>query len=502
MVNASVIPRARSSCTSLALASALMPTSTSHRGRTWRAVAFTLACALEGAAHAQPAPEAPAPAPPPAPTAPAQSALGPKPGDARGLEDGPSIEGEDVALFLPRAILYIPSRIVGMVSLPLREGLRFVQRHHVVERVVDFFYNDARTAAIVPVLSASTFFGAQAGIRAFHDDLGGHGEQGAIKASLGLNGNQVYSMSFRANHTAGTRLFIESIASYEVQPKLRFYGLGNSDTPAGPGISDPRTATAETFYGVRRFRHISAIGATLGPAATEVRVAGRGRLKRYDFQDPGSLDQDQRSLEGTFDTAALPGYRDGSTVLETELYASIDTRNRNGATSRGFYAEVFAGGALPLADFEYFHVGAEATGYIDLFHDDRVLVLRGAYEGMEGASEEIPFIELPTLGGPNRLRGYPLGRFRDEHSLVMTLEYHYPIHQYLAGAFFADLGEVSKGFTDLFTDPHPHVGGGGELIIRSRNSVLFTIGVAGGGGVQVYATTDPLRAFADRDQEL
>lgn len=434
------------------------------------------------------------PAPAAAPTA--------RPGDARGLEDRPRIEPEDVGLFLPRAILYVPSRIVGMVSFPLREGLRFVERHHVIERVEDFLYNDERTAGIVPLLSASTFFGAQFGVSAFHDDLGGHGEQGSIKASVGTDGTQVYVLSFRANHAAGTRVFVESTTSYEQHPGLRFYGMGNTEETRDGVGQDPRATSRETYFGVRRFRQITAVGATLGPPKTEVRIAGRGRLKRHDFQAPVGLAEGEQVLSNVYDTSALPGYDHGSTVLETELFASLDTRNRNGATSRGFYGELFVGGALPLGEFEYLHMGLEGTGYVDLFHDDRVLVFRGAYEGMEGASEKIPFVELPSLGGPHRLRGYDVGRFRDEHSLVLTAEYHYPIHQYLAGAFFVDVGEVSKSFEGLFTDPHVHVGGGGELILRSQNNVLFTVGIAGGGGVQVYATTDPLRAFADRDGEL
>lgn len=469
-----------------------MPPSTHQQLRgVWSTLAFAATCATSHVALAQPV----TPPPPPASAA-------PKPEDARGLESAPGIEPEDVGLFVPRAIFYLPSRLIGMVSMPLREGLRFVERHHVIDRVVDFLYNDERTAAVVPILSASTFFGAQFGVRAFHDDLGGHGESGSIKASIGTDETMVYALKFRADHAAGSRLFIESTTSFESRPAQPFYGLGDGEASTGGLHLDPRAVSQEAFFAVNRFRQISAIGATLGPPETEIRVAGRGRYKRHDFDQPRGLAAGERSVSTVYDVDALPAYRQGSTILESELFASIDTRNVRGATSRGFYGELFAGGALPLGDFEYFHVGFETTGYIDLFHDDRVLILRSSYEGVEGASEEIPFIELPSLGGPQRLRGYDVGRFRDEHTLLFTMEYHYPIHQYLAGAAFFEMGEVSQSFGGLFTDPHPHLGGGGELILRSKDNILFTFGVAGGGGVQVYATTDPLRAFADRDEEL
>jgi outer membrane protein assembly factor BamA len=130
-----------------------------------------------------------------------------------------------------------------------------------------------------------------------------------------------------------------------------------------------------------------------------------------------------------------------------------------------------------------------------------VLVLRAVLEGVEGEDQDIPFSELPRLGGPHRLRGYPLDRFRDEKSAVGTLEYHYPIHQYVAGSLYLDVGRVEKSYGD-FLDSKWKAGGGGGFIVRSRDNQLFTFDIAYGEGVQFHFTTDPLRAFAKRDTEL
>jgi outer membrane translocation and assembly module TamA len=130
-----------------------------------------------------------------------------------------------------------------------------------------------------------------------------------------------------------------------------------------------------------------------------------------------------------------------------------------------------------------------------------VLVLRAVVEGVEGKTAEIPFSELPRLGGPRRLRGYALDRFRDEKAALGTLEYHYPIHQFVAGSLYVDAGHVASNYGDLVSSKWQW-GAGGGFIVRSRDRQLFTFNVAYGDGVHFHITTDPLRAFANRDTEL
>ncbi len=427
----------------------------------------------------------------------------PRPDQARGLAEAPGIEPEDVALFVPRAILFLPARAVGFVSAPVRQAMRAIEKHHVLERIEDFFYNDARTAAIVPVVTLSTFLGAQIGLRAFHDDLGGHGESGAVKVSLGADWEQLYLLSFRADRLGGTPLWVESKTVYEDHPSLRFYGLGgDADATFTGDHLDPRGASAESFYSQRRFRQLLTVGATLGRPGLVAQVGGRGRFKSSSFDRARGLAEGDRDLEDVYDASAVAGYDDGERVLETEAVAILDVRDPTRASGHAFHGEAFGGGALPFRDDYYGHFGAELTGYIDLYHTDRVLVLRAAFEAVEGDAAHIPFVELPSLGGPHRLRGYPLHRFRDEKAFVGTIEYQYPIHQNIAGTFFFDFGEVSPDYVQLVTSPRFAVGGGGGLIVKNKDKVTLSLEVAGGEGVQVLFTTDPLRAFADRDDEL
>lgn len=478
-------------------------------------LAATLVAARNASAQPAPAPppsaapaETPATPGPAETPAPAETAkklptkLVP-PDEARGLEEEPGVDPADVALFVPRAILFIPARVVQLVALPIREGLRFTERHHVIEHVVDFLYNDERTAAVVPVISLSTFFGAQIGIRAFHKDLGGHGETGSVKASWGTYREQYYDIAFSAPRVGGTPLWIESRTTLDDHPLLRFYGLGGDVDLADSGNNlDPRVANVESYYAELRFRQLMTVGVTLGEPGVEAKVGGRANFKHEHFARPRGASEDQVSLARTYDTRLVPGYDLGATTAEVEGVATLALYDEVTEQGNAFYGEVFGGGALPVGDFEFAHFGVTATGYIDLFHGDRLLVLRAAYEATEGKLEKIPFVELPSLGGPHRLRGYPLHRFRDKHAFVATVEYQYPIHENIKGSFFLDMGEVSEKLADLFTSPQFHFGGGGGLIVHQKRNNLLSLQVAGGGGVQVLFTTDPLRAFADRDDDL
>ncbi len=418
---------------------------------------------------------------------------------------GGGVEGEDVALFLPRAVFFIPARVIQLVSIPIRGSLSFVQKHHVLEEVEDFFFNDDRTAAIVPVVSLSTFYGAQAGARAFHRDMGGYGERGDVRATFGQYGELSTEVSFEATRAGGTGLWVETLAGFEQHPQLRFYGIGDGETRVnvGPRIDARGGESVESYFTERRVRNVTTLGVSFGePGDLEVRTGGRGRLKHYDFEAGRGLSANDRQVTAVYDTSTIPGFDDGATVLEAEAVVVLDSRDKKGATSRGVYAEAFGGGVPPFGDYRYGRFGAEVTGYIDLYRGDRVLMLRGVVEAVAGDAERIPFTELPSLGGPRLLRGYPLGRFRDEKAVVGTIEYHYPIHELLAGTLFVDAGQVRESFEHLVSDPKLHVGGGGGLQVRDEESVWLTLEVAGGEGVQVYVTTDPLRAFADRDDNL
>jgi outer membrane protein assembly factor BamA len=218
------------------------------------------------------------------------------------------------------------------------------------------------------------------------------------------------------------------------------------------------------------------------------------------------LSSGQRSIELVYDTSLIPGFDDGTEVLELTADLVLDYRDREGFTSSGFYLEAFAGGAPVHEKWRYAHYGLEIAGFIDLYRKTRVLELRVALEGVEGNLDEIPFSELPRLGGPNRLRGYELERFRDERIILGSLEYHYPVHKNVSGELFVDVGRVVPSYRDLFSgdsfEEHWKVGYGGGLIVGTEEDMILRLDISYGSALMVYLSTEPLMAFQDRTAEL
>ena len=457
------------------------------------------------AANSQPEPEPerePESEPEPESPAPARDAgdRAPKADEARGYAERPGTEPEDVALFAPRAVLAIPRFALRLVFFPIDAGLEFADEHALVENVEDVLYNDERTAGIVPRLSIDTFFGPTLGATAFHDDLAGHDEHASAKFAFGGRYEQSYELSLRADRFGGSRLWLESLTRYEVEPGLLFQGIGQPEERAGGSSLAPGDAAVETRYRQERLLAMLRLGYTVGEpgALTKLGVTGIYNRRRFDPKTRGS----GPSTEEVYDTEQLVGFDSGVNLFEADLNLVVDTRDVQGATSSGAYLEVFGGVAPKFQNYGFFHHGFEATGYIDLYEKSRVLVLRAILEGVEGDTDEIPFSELPRLGGANRLRGYPQDRFRDEKVALGTVEYHYPIHQFVAGSLYTDVGRVAPSYTDLFQRDGWKTGVGAGFIFRSRDKVLFTFDVAYGDGVMFHFTTDPLRAFENRDTEL
>jgi hypothetical protein len=458
-----------------------------------------LACA-NGAYAQAPSPKKrgpPAPAPASSPKPP--RAARPRADQARNYAQAPGTDAADVALFVPRLLLAVPRYGLKLVFFPVREAIRFLDKHALVEEITDVLYNDDRTAAIVPAFAIDSFLGPSLGVKAFHEDLAGHGEYGSAEARIGGVYSEAAQLHFRADRFGGSRLWLESIARLETAPGLLFEGIGQPARRAsGSGLGPREAAVASRFYQERLLNFFRA-GYTFGEQGSLVQLGATSlyNVRRFSSKAKGA----EPSIEQVYDVSRLVGFDQRVAVFETDLNLVVDTRDVSGATSSGVYAEAFAGRVPHVGKYGFWHEGAEITGYLDLYRRTRVLVLRAALEGVEGSDQDIPFSELPRLGGSNRLRGYRLDRFRDEKAALGTIEYHYPIHEYVAGALYMDLGRVAHSYASLI-DTHWKAGFGAGFLIRTRHKQLLSFDIAYGEGLQLLITTDPLRAFANRDTEL
>jgi hypothetical protein len=425
---------------------------------------------------------------------------------ARSWAEEPGTDPADQALFAPRALLFVPKVVFHLVFFPIQALLTVVDRHHVVPRVRDFFYFDrAHTAGFYPSVALESGYGFSYGVGVFHNDAFGHGEELVASGRFGGRYLQAYQLLLEADRMGGSRLWFESRVRYEFQPATLFHGLGDpgetSVIPAGLG---PRDASIATRFRQERFLGLLRLGGTLGTPGDLTKIGGTAIYNHRVF-GPEERRFDEPSIETVYDTSRLPGFGDRVNTVEIDANLVRDTREGGPLASSGTYLELIAGGVLPVDRYRYGHFGAELAQYINLYRRTRVLVLRGAVEGVVGHEDRIPFVELPRLGGVQNLRGYVADRFRDKLAAVATVEYRYPIHELLAGALFVDAGHVGRTPNELFAFDalkRWRLDAGGGLLLHTRESMLLGLDVAYGDGLTVFFTTAPIEFFHHRERQL
>jgi hypothetical protein len=114
-------------------------------------------------------------------------------------------------------------------------------------------------------------------------------------------------------------------------------------------------------------------------------------------------------------------------------------------------------------------------------------------EAVSGRRDEVPFVELPALGGSEVLRGYSTERFRDRAAAFGSLEYEWDLAHTFFASVFVDAGRVFPSLTDLSLDGL-RCGYGISLEVHDTNDFFLRGSVASSidGGVFVNVSFDPV----------
>jgi hypothetical protein len=473
-------------------------------------------------APAGPAPAAPAPAAPtpaaPAPAAPAAevgadpgaaptAAAEPEvaPGAAAGLvepRDAPASLGRRVA----RGAL-LPVRGLWLVAwAPLRGAAWAYDRFAVQTRVRRIFFSEDGRLGLFPIAAYKSGFGFGGGARFVLRDTLGADSRLRLTATYGGEVLQAYTARYRSGRLLGDVAELELAGGYETFPRARFFGIGNGDqVPVdevmGAAI-DPlrdRTAADTRYYHDTTVAEAALSARAGGPVA--LRLAAEYRRRTFD-PDPGNAAD--TPVTAVYDPGRLIGFEPGLSALRIEGSLVIDALRQDrfylsrAAPASGWYLAARVGLTLGQGDdpSSYGRWALDLQRYIDLYRGDRVLVLRAAVEAVTGELAEVPFDELPRLGGPVLLRGYPQDRFRDRHAGLASAEYQWGVDRNVTAFLFADAGRVWRDLDDLETGPL-RVGFGGGLQLHTLKSFLARVMLASSrdGGVFFQLGFDPL---ADR----
>lgn len=117
-----------------------------------------------------------------------------------------------------------------------------------------------------------------------------------------------------------------------------------------------------------------------------------------------------------------------------------DSRDNQFYPHRGWLTETALIGEHRLtgSNFQFIRLSMEATRFWPL-GKKITLVTQGIAQFTAGTA---PFFNLSQLGGTKRLRGYPDGKYRDKHLLLLQTESRFPLIWRFKGAIFAGLGTV------------------------------------------------------------
>ena len=360
-----------------------------------------------------------------------------------------------------RGVLFVPKVATDIALTPLRASVWAMERYHLIDLYNRLFFNDALTIGLVPIASFESGFGINAGARFVDRDVFGAREHLSVQAAAGGRYKQVYSGSLRSGSRFGDHVGLELDGQYELRPRDPFYGIGDHDSSMLPATPvDPRMdpTAVETRYRERIARVAGVLDVRLFDGF-HARSSSELTDRTFGVSDQGV------PIDTVYAPAGLVGYG-GVRYAYSELELRFDDRGRaNQYEPMPFYsvgslAAVF-GGRIHRLDgaSDYWRYGVDLQHFVRLAEGPRVLALRLHGEAVSGTLSDVPFTELPQLGGTSDLRGYPADRFRDRVAALGTIEYEWDLSGLVSASVFVDAGRVFPSIGDLSLD-HMRVGYG------------------------------------------
>jgi len=412
---------------------------------------------------------------------------------------GPIDDGDTTARKVGRALLLVPRLPVELVAQPVRGFLYADERYDVIDNVIELFVTDDRRIAIFPTAAFGSGFGLNAGVQGRFTDLLREDERLKLEAGFGGRYNSYAGIDLDFGDLVPRPFSLSIEARYEDRMKERFFGLGNGDeiTPVAP--LDPLTdeLAADSRFQEEVWRVTPALRLQL-PHHFAIVATGNLATKSFSEADEGATTGDI-PIDEAFMTSRIPGFESGTEFLYGELELGWDTRRREqwdifGIRSSGSVAVAFAGLQHALDDEVSFgRFGVDLQHYLHLTAGPRALELRAYGELVTGDRDEVPFSELPSLGGDYMLRGYETDRFRDRIAVVGQVSYRWRAARWVTPVIFTDVGRVYSSLDDLSLD-NLRVGFGGGLDVFSKSTgMMFRGGVGSSidGGVNVYLSLNP-----------
>ena len=250
-----------------------------------------------------------------------------------------------------------------------------------------------------------------------------------INAALATNQSYIGGIGLSAPDLFGGRGFVDFNVVHRDISEMPYYGPGPNSRKTGRSDYRMEDTNVELRPGIQFFRHFRAslIGSYL---ANNV---GPGHSSLY------------MSTDQQFAPAAAPGIGRQTDFWRGGGRLEFDWRNQpDNPTSGGRYSAQYVRYLdQSLGAYSFLRLDLDASQYIPLFNQTRVIALHGASSLTSTSSNQrVPFYLQPALGGPDTLRGYRFNRFSGDNSTLISAEYRWDASAIVQIAAFADAGKV------------------------------------------------------------
>ena len=418
-------------------------------------------------------------------------AQAPPPDPTRGERSDARIESRDprqLALIVPRVLLYPVRLLLRVLSYPTRPIMVFIETHNVPQWLHDVSTTRDGLRGVRPEVSWNLSFAFAAGLDYFdHRSLG---VDTSLDARLIAGGANILEAGLSLRPTPSRwRTQAQLALGYLQRDDQYFNGIG----PIHDG----------SRYAIHAF-DATAGAPTRIARPLSIKVGAEGAIKRFGNGDPRSGDPAigavycvrvlGRCLDGVVDPRQVPGFDRGTQFLRGSASLLLDTRNNGFEPTAGFMLSALADytHGLGFDRSSYFRLTGTAGLALSVWQHSHTFVLRATTSVIEPTNDvPVPFSELLVLGGPDSLRGFRVGAFRDSSLLLFSGEYRWPIWMYADAALFVDYGGTfAQNFRD-FSASGLRWDLGTALRITTRSQFFIRLGIAygfGGGGVQLIVS--------------
>lgn len=281
-----------------------------------------------------------------------------------------------------------------------------------------------------------------------------------MEARAAANESYLGRVDLSLPHLLNDRVFLDFSTVHRDISEMPYYGAGPDSRKTGRSDYRLEDTNVELRPGLRyRGFHAGAIGSFLA-----VNV-GPGHSSRY------------ISSEKQFGSDVAPGIQQQNNFWRGGGFVEYDWRDGlSHRTTGGKYSAQYVRYLdHNLGAYSFMRVDLDAVQYVPLFNHTRVITLHGASSLTDtNANQRVPFYLQPTLGGPDTLRGYRVGRFYGNNSAIASAEYRWEASPILDVVAFADGGKVFDSW-DQWNLHRIQSDVGFGLRMKSRSKLVFSL---------------------------